>query len=487
MEENIKKKTKIGIVWNTLERFSVQIVAFIIGIILARLLTPEDYGTVGLLTVFLTISNVFIDSGFSKGLIQKIDRTEEDFSTTLIFNFVASVIIYVILFFSAPFIANFYKKPELVSLSRALFLVIILTSLCVVQSAILQIKVDFKKIAIINFSTIVVSGVAGIFAAYKGLGVWALVIQTLVRQIMATILYWLIGHWTPKTGFNISSFKNLFFFFSNLLITGIISTIISSINNLFIGKLYTPEKLGYYTRAEQFPQITSGTLTSVLQTTTFPLLANYQKSKDELLSIFKRVLHITCLLVFPSMIGLALCSKTLVVVLLTDKWVIAAEYLFWLALSYIFSPLEILNLNLLNAIGRSDLNLKLDLIKCPFIIICMAITLPISIKAVVIGRLIFCFIYFYIDCFVAGRMFKFGAIKQLLASWKALIASCIMAGSLLLINYFYTDETIYKLIIMIITGIVIYFITLLLLRESELNIFKNRVFLLKEKKIKGTN
>ncbi|MCR4734718.1 MAG: lipopolysaccharide biosynthesis protein [Treponema sp.] len=477
MEENIKKKTKIGMVWNTLERFSVQIVSFVIGIILARLLTPEDYGTVGLLTVFLTISNVFIDSGFSKGLIQKIDRTEQDFSTTLIFNFFVSVILYVILFFSAPLIAKFYKKPELVSLSRALFLVIILTSLTVVQSAILQIKVDFRKIAIINFSTTVVSGVAGIIAAYMGFGVWALVIHTLVKQIISTILYWFIGHWIPKTGFYISSFKSLFKYGSNLLITGIISTIISSINNLVIGKLYTPEKLGYYTRAEQFPQITSGTLTSVLQNTTFPLLANYQESKEELLTIFKRVVHITCLLVFPSMVGLALCSKTLIVVLLTEKWLIAADYLFWLALSYIFSPLEILNLNLLNAIGRSDLNLKLDLIKCPFIIICMAITLPISIRAIVIGRLIFCFIYFYIDCFVAGKMFKFGAFKQLFASWKAIVSSGVMAFVLLGLNYVLSSENILKLIIMVLSGVIVYFISLIILQEQEVKIIKNKVLL----------
>ncbi|MCR5188644.1 MAG: lipopolysaccharide biosynthesis protein [Treponema sp.] len=481
MEENIKKKTKIGIIWNTFERFSVQIVSFIIGIILARLLTPEDYGTVGLLTVFLSISNVFIDSGFSKGLIQKNDRTDEDFSTTLIFNFFISIILYVILFLSAPLIANFYKRPELVSLSRVLFLVIILMSLTVVQIAILQIKVDFRKIAIINFSSTLIAGIIGIIVAYKGLGVWALVIQTLVKQTMATILYWFYGHWIPKTGFYLSSFKRLFKYGSNLLITGIIATIISSINNLVIGKLYTPKILGYYSRAEQFPQLTSGTLTSVLQTTTFPLLANYQESKEELLDIFKRVVHITCLLVFPSMVGLALCSKTLIIVLLTEKWVIAAEYLFWLALSYIFSPIQILNLNLLNAIGRSDLNLKLDLIKCPFIIVCMAITLPISIKAVVIGRLIFCFIYFYIDCFVVGKMFKFGAFRQLFASWKAIVSTCVMSLILFLINNFYTNETVMKLIFMIVTGIIVYFLCLLILHEKELGILYNKLNAIRRK------
>lgn len=475
MEENIKKKTKIGIVWNTFERFSVQIVSFVIGVILARLLSPEDYGTLGLLTVFLTISNTFIDSGFSKGLIQKIDRTEIDFSTTLIFNFIVSVILYIILFFVAPVIATFYKKTELISLSRVIFLVIILMALSVVQTAILQIKLDFRKIAIINFSATVISGIISIITAYNGFGVWALVIQSLVKQIVSTILLWLIGHWIPKTGFSKSSFFKLFKYGSNLLITGIISTIFSSINNLFIGKLYTPENLGYYTRAMQFPQLTTGTLTSVLQTTTFPLLTNYQNSYEELLTIFKRVVHITCLLVFPAMIGLALCSKTIIVVLLTEKWIIAADYLFWLSLSSIFAPLQILNLNLLNSIGRSDLNLKLDLVKLPFIIIYMAITLPISIKAVVVGGVFGCFIYFYIDCFITGKMFNFGALRQLLASWKAIVSSVVMATSLIIINYIYTNETIVKLIFMIFIGIIIYLLSLFILRESELTILKKKI------------
>ena len=477
MEDNIKKKTKIGMIWNTLEKFSVQIVSFVIGIILARLLTADDYGTLGLLTVFLTISTVFIDSGFSKGLIQKIDRTEEDFSTTLIFNVIVSIILYIILFFTAPVIANFFKKPELVSLSRALFLVIILTSLSVVQSAILQIKVDFRKIAIINLSSTIISGVAGIISAYKGIGVWALVIQSIVKQVVSTILYWIVGHWIPKTGFYFSSFIKLFKYVSNLLITGIVSTIISTVNNLVIGKLYKPDQLGYYTRAEQFPQLTSGTLTSVLQTTTFPLLANYQRSKDELLGIFKRVVHVTCLLVFPAMIGLAICSRTIIVVLLTEKWVTSADYLFWLTLSYIFAPLQILNLNLLNAIGRSDLNLKLDLLKCPFIIICMAITLPINLRAVVIGRFAACFIYCFIDCYMTGKMYKFGMFKQLISSWKAIISSIMMAVVLEFINKVFIHETIIKLIILLLSGVTIYLGCLFVLKEEEIRIIQNKIIL----------
>ena len=473
MEDNIRKKTKIGILWNTFERFSVQIVSFVIGVILARLLTPEDYGTVGLLTVFLTISNVFIDSGFSKGLIQKIDRTEEDFSTTLIFNFVVSIILYCILFFLAPLIAKFYKKPELTLLARVLFIVIILTSLNVVQNAILQIKVDFKKIAIINFISTCISGVLGVITAYKGIGVWALIIQNISKTIITVILFFILGHWIPKTGFYINSFKKLFSYGSKLLATGLISTLITNIQNLIIGKIYKPESLGYYTRAMNFPQVISGTATSVLQTTTFPILSRYQEDKKELLKLFKRIVHLTCLFVFPSMVGLAMISKTLILVLLTEKWIIVSEYLFWLSLSFIFSPLEILNLNLLNALGRSDLNLKIDLIKLPLIVIFMCITLPIGIKAVVIGGFISSFICYIIDGFLIGKLFNFGAFNQLFSSWKAILSTIIMSIVLLLLNYIILNETFFKLLILIGAGILSYIICLLFLQEVEIiNIIK---------------
>ena len=269
---DLKQKTKIGIIWNILEKVAVQGIGFILNIILARLLTPNDYGIVGMITIFLTFSNVFIDSGFSRALIQKQDRTENDYSTVLIFNIVISIIIYIILFFASPAIAQFYKTPELLQLQRVFFLVIILNSLTVVQNAQLQINVDFKHIAIINSVSVIISGIIAIIAAYNGLGPFALVIQTLSKALISAIMFWIIGEWMPKTGFSKKSFKNLFGFGSKLLVSGLLSTTITNVYNLVIGKVYNPASLGYYTRAQQFPEITSGTIASVLNTTTFPLM-----------------------------------------------------------------------------------------------------------------------------------------------------------------------------------------------------------------------
>lgn len=467
-DKNIKRKTKFGMVWNTFEKVVVQGISFIISIILARLLTPHDYGTIGMVSIFITFASVFIDSGFLRALIQKQNRSELDFSTTLIFNVVTSCFIYLILFFLAPFIAKFYNLPELVSLQRVLFLIIIINSLGIVQNAMLQINIDFKSIAIINAISTIFSGFIAIILAYKGLGVWALLIQTLSKSIISTICFWIRGKWIPKTGFSKESFKTLFNYGSKLLVSGLLSTSISNINNLVIGKIYNSENLGFFTRGQQFPELTAGTLNSVLTNSTFPMMASLQNNKDELLNVFKRLIKFTSLIVFPAMLGLAVLSDNIILVLLGQKWLPASTYLFWLSLSYLFVPLSSLNLNLLNAIGRSDLFLKIDFSKVPIIILTMVITFPISLKAVVIGMTVTGFIYFYMNTFMIGKLFKFGCFKQLICIWKSIIAALVMAfcvlGIKILIKNIYVS-----LIIGILGGVIIYIFLLFILKEEELH------------------
>ena len=463
---DIKQKTKIGILWNAIEKIAVQGISFILNIILARLLTPHDYGVVGMLTIFLTFSNVFIDSGFSRALIQKQDRSELDYSTTLIFNFAISIFLYILLFFLSPLIAQFYKTPELVSLQRVFFLVIILNSLTVVQNAQLQINVDFKNIAIVNSCSIIISGIIAIVAAYKGLGPLALVIQTLSKALVSAIMFWVIGKWMPKTGFSRKSFINLFGFGSKLLCSGLLSTTINNVYNLVIGKIYTPSNLGYYTRAQQFPELTSGTIASVLNTTTFPLMSSLQNNKDELANTLKKLIKTTSMVVFPAMIGLACLSEPIVLVLLGEKWLPTAELLFWLALSYIFTPLSILNMNLLNAIGRSDLFLIIDIIKVPFIIITMVVTFPISIKAIVIGKTITAFLWFYINGFLIGKLYNFGAMKQLCISWKYIFSAIVMGACVFFIDKFIISELL-SFFIGLFSGIFLYILCLIILKDDE--------------------
>ena len=462
---DLKQKTKIGIIWNILEKIAVQGIGFVLNIILARLLTPNDYGIVGMLTIFLTFSNVFIDSGFSRALIQKQDRTENDYSTVLIFNIVISIIIYIILFFASPAIAQFYKTPELLQLQRVFFLVIILNSLTVVQNAQLQINVDFKHIAIINSFSVIISGIIAIIAAYNGLGPFALVIQTLSKALISAIMFWIIGKWVPKTGFSKKSFKNLFGFGSKLLVSGLLSTTITNVYNLVIGKVYNPASLGYYTRAQQFPEITSGTIASVLNTTTFPLMSSLQNNKDELANTLKKLIKMTSMIVFPAMIGLACLAEPIILMLLGEQWLPAANLLFWIALSYVFTPLSILNMNVLNAIGRSDLFLKIDLIKIPFILLTMIITFPISLKAIVIGKAVTAFLWLYINGYLIGKIYAFGAFKQLLCSWKYIISALIMGGIVTFVD-FIVESSILSVFFGVFSGIFSYVLLLFLFKDS---------------------
>ncbi len=460
--------------WNAFEKIAVQGISFVLNIILARLLTPHDYGTIGMILIFLTFSNVFVDSGFSRALIQRQDRTEKDFSTVLIFNILISILLYLILFFASPAIADFYDTPELVPLQRIFFLVIILNSLTVVQSAKLQIAVDFKSIALINAVATILSGGIAVWAAYKGWGVWALVIQTLIKSLVSVVCFWIVGKWIPKTGFDKDSFKRLFGFGSKLLACGLLGTTVTNVYNLIIGKYYNPASLGFYTRAQQFPELTAGTLNSVLNNATFPLMATLQDKRDELIQTFSRLIKLSALVVFPAMVGLAVLSDEIILVLLGDKWLPASDLLFWLALSYVFIPLSSLNLNLLNAIGRSDLFMKIDFSKVPIIAVMMVITFPISLKAVVVGKAVTAIIWFYMNGFMIGKLYNFGAFRQLICCWKSIVATAVMASAVWMSVYFINDSLI-SLAVGILTGVTIYALTLIVLKEEEYKVLMDKV------------
>jgi len=476
MADSIVSKTKNGMIWNSLEKGGLQVISFVFNIILARLLTPSDYGTVGLLTIFLTFSNVFIDSGFPRALIQKQDRSEKDFSTTFIFNIFVSAIIYTLLFFASPAIARFYNKPELVSLQRVLFLVIILQSLTMVQNTKLQIDIDFKKICIITLLSVIISGSLGVFFAYKGFGVWALVIQNVSRNLVNLIMYWTLCHWIPKTGFSWESFKSLFSFGSKLLLSSFIVTTVNNIKNLVIGKAYSPEELGFYTRGQQFPDLVSGTLSSVLNTATFPLLSSLQKEKENLVSVFRRLICFSSLLAFPCMAGMALLSKNIVLVLLGEKWLPCAFFLTCISLEYLFRPLNILNMNILNAIGRSDLFLKVDLIKIPLDIILMAATLPFGVRVFALVGAIYAFIPFCINAFLIGKLYGFGPLRQLICAWKGILSTMIMSVILIFLNAALHFNESLKLLFLIFTGVVVYYLSLKILKESELISIEKKLF-----------
>lgn len=425
MADSVRSKLLHGVAWNFTEKILVKAVSFVISIILARLLAPSDYGLTGMLAVFLSVSSVFIEGGLAKALIQRQDCQDIDYSTAFVTNVSMSLVIYVVLFFAAPLIADFYDEPLLVSLTRAMALTIVLGSFNIVQRAKLMANVDFKSLAQINVLSIIVTGAIGITMAYLGYGVWALVGQAIGSTLFLIFIFPFYSKWKPSLRFSKESFFRLFGYGAKLMITGVYSVIFNNIATICIGKAYKSQQLGYYTRASQFPDLISFTVNDVLGTVTFPVLSELQNDKDRLVAVYRKSLLATALVIFPVMVLCALLAYPLVLILLTEKWVPCVVLMQWLCLARIFTPLSALNMNILNAVGRSDLFMKLDFSKAPLTIIILAITIPISVEAIVIGSFVDSFLCFFINAYLPGRMFGYGAWQQL-KDWKYIILSILL-------------------------------------------------------------
>ena len=443
--------------WSTIEKVLVKGSTFFIGIILARLLSPSDYGLIGMLSIFISLSTIFIESGFAKALIQKQDRTELDFSTTFLFNLGSAFIIYGIFYAIAPWIASFYEAPQLSSLLRVLSLNIIIGSLNIVQRAKLMIAMNFKTLAKVNFWGTLTGGVLGIYMAYQGYNVWALVGQSISSTATMAILFFYYTKWKPAFLFSLQSFKTLFGFGSKLLITGTITTIFNNITIIAIGKLYKSNELGFYTRASQFTEMIAWTINDVLGNVTFPVLSELQKQRERMIEIYRKSLFYTSLVIFPIMILLAVLAKPLVIVLLTEKWLPSVPLIQILCFARMLTPLSAINMNLLNAIGRSDLFMKADLSKLPIGLIILIITIPMGVKTIVIGNLISTIICFFINTYYPQKIFGYGGIQQLKDSSKIFIALIFMSVISHLSTLFF-GSPIVKLIIGGFLGITTYII-----------------------------
>ena len=439
MPQSVRSQLLHGVAWNFVEKVLMRGASFIIGIILARLLSPSDFGLIGMLAIFVAISNVFIEGGLAKALIQRKDCQDIDFSTAFVANVGMSLVIYVVLFLTAPLIADFYDEPILTDITRILSLNFVLGSFNIVQRAKLMANVDFKSLAQINVISTIVSGIVGIAMAYYGWGVWSLVGQTLCSTIVLLLLFPFYSKWRPSIKFSPNSFRQLFGFGSKLMATGVYSVILNNISTICIGRFYKSNQLGFYTRASQFSEIISSTMFDVLGNVTFPVLSHLQDDREKLVSVYRKSLFITSMLIFPMMILCALLSRPMVIILLTEKWLPCVVLMQWLFLARMFTPLSAINMNILNAVGRSDLFMKLDFSKAPLVLIVLAITIPISVEAITIGSFCTSFICFFINAYLPGRLFGYGAINMI-RDWRYIFLSLgAMVLAVLTYLHFVTD------------------------------------------------
>jgi O-antigen/teichoic acid export membrane protein len=464
---SLKSLATNGILWSAVDKFAVQIGQFVVSILLARILMPEDFGLIGILTVFIALSQTFIESGLGMGLIQRQDRTDIDFSTLFVFNIGVSSFVYLLLFFLAPYISTFFQQPQLTDLTRVLGLSLFLNAFAIVQRTKLTIVIDFKTFAKSNVIGMVLGGVCGVIAAKNDCGVWSLVIQTLVGSLASTGSLWFLSKWTPSIAFSKKSFKSLFRFGSKLLIAGLYAQILNNLYNICIGRFYSTASLGYYTRAKNFADLSSGTIVSVLQQATFPILTAVQDDKEKLITIYSRMIRMSAFIIIPLMTFIALQAKPIVLLLFTEKWAALIPLLQWMVFARIFYPMSALNLNLLNAIGRSDLFLKVDLSKLPLTILAMVITIPLGVKAMIIGHVITSSLSFIINAYIPGKFFGYGAIKQLKDMFPFFIATTGMAIPVVIMSYF-MDYLILQLFFGALFGLATYLLICWLFKLEEL-------------------
>lgn len=428
IDQSLKNKAIAGMIWSSIDKIAIKGIAFVIGIILARILMPTDYGLIGMLAIFIAFSDLFVGGGLSLALIQKSNRTNIDYSTIFHFNFLISLVCYVILFFAAPSIAQFFNEPQLAILTRVLTLIIIINALTIVQQTRLTIKLDFKTQAIISLFSVVIGGAIGVFLAYNGFGVWSLVAQMLASSLVRAASLFYVNKWVPMLTFSGSSFKKLFGFSSKLLAAGFVASIVNNLYSVLIGKIFESKELGFYTKAKEYPELLSATLSTVLQGVSFPILASLQADRDRMISVYGRIMGMVVFFVIPALTLFALLCEPFVRFFLTEKWLPLVPLMQWMCFARMITPISSLNMNILNAIGRSDLFFWVDISKLPLTIATLAITIPLGLTAVVIGHFITSFICYFINAYYPGKLFGFGAKRQIKGMWRIICATLVMSG-----------------------------------------------------------
>lgn len=464
---SLKQKTVNGVMWSSIDRFTTQGIQFVFSILIARLLLPSDYGVVAMLSIFLAISQTFVDSGFSTALVRKLDRTDADFSTVFYFNIAVGLFFYAVLWLASPYIAAFYDIPLLEDVTKVVALTLVFSSFSGVQSAKLTIAIDFKTGAKISVTVTLLSGAVGLWMAYRGYGVWALVVQSVSGSLMRTALLWLFVRWMPKLVFSWRSFREMFSFGSKLLTSRLLDTVYNNLYTLVIGRCFSSATLGVYSRADGLAQYPSSNITSVLQGVTFPVLCSIQNEPERLADIYKRFLRLSAFVVFPLMVGLAAVADPLIRLLLTDRWVGAIYLLQIVCFSMMWYPIHAINLNLLQVKGRSDFFLKLEVIKKIQGVIVLCATIPLGIVAMCYGRIFGSLLSLVWNTYYTRKLIGYGYWAQMRDLLHILVHALVM-GVIVWGVVQWTGPLWLQLVAGIVAGAIYYSVGAYLLRFDEL-------------------
>lgn len=454
-KRDTKYKVFSSLIWKLMEQSGTQGIQFIVQIVLARLLAPEQFGTIAIVMVFINLAQVFVQSGLNSALIQKKDADELDFSSVFYLSLAVAGFMYIIIYIFTPVIASFYNDKTLIPILRVLAITLFFGALNSIQNAFIARNLMFKKLFVSSLGAILISGTFSLIAAYQGLGVWALVIQQLTNQLSVSIIMWYTVKWRPKFIFSIRRVKVLFSYGWKLLASSLLYTLYLDLRTLIIGRVYTSSTLGYYNRGQQFPKVIVTNIDGSIQSVMLPTLSAHQDNRKRVKDMMRRAIMTSSFIIFPMMIGMAVVAEPLVKIVLTDKWLPAVPFLQIFCLSYSLRPIHTANLQAINALGRSDIFLKLEIIKKIIGLVILGISLPFGVYALALGQVFSGIISTFINAYPNKYLLNYSYKEQLIDIMPSLLLAIIMGGIVYLFNFF--SIAAWKMLILQIgTGVVIY-------------------------------
>lgn len=458
INNSIKSKTISGLLWKFAERTGAQAITFILSIILARLLSPSDYGVIAILLVFITIADVFVNAGFGNALIQKKNADDLDFSSVFYCSFVFSIFVYIIVYFSAPIIAAFYNMPILVSTLQVLALRIPIAAINSVQQAYVSRNMQFKKFFYSTLSGSGVSAIVGITLAYNGFGVWALVWQYLSNALVNTVVLFSVINWRPNLIFSFNRLKSLFNYGWKLLLSGLLDTGYSSLNSLLIGKFYTPSDLAFFDTGKKFPMVIVNNINASISSVLFPALASEQDEPEKVKAHTRKAIQISSYIMWPMMLGMAACADNIVSLVLTDKWLPAVPYLQIACITYGLWPIHTANLQAINAMGRSDIFLKLEIVKKVIGITALLISIQYGVLAIAISGILTGVIGTFINSYPNGYLLNYSYKEQINDIVLSFICALVMAMTVYFCGGLIENNRMLSLLFQILIGIICYIV-----------------------------
>lgn len=435
MGDSLKGKAIIGVGWSTMENVARYGITFVVTLVLARLLGPDEYGLIGIVSILINVFNAIVDSGLTAALVRKKNVNNTDYSTVFVANFVISVFLSIVLFFLSGYISVFFSRPELKVLTEVMSVVIVINSLAIVQKARLTREINFRIQTKISVIATILSGILGIALAYMGYGVWALVWQQISSQLLITILLWYFNRWRPQLIFSIESFKELWGFGWKLLASSLIGTIWDEVFSIVIGKCYSPSSLGLYTRARQFASLCSSNINTVVQRVSYPVLSSIQDDKERLKNGYERVIKMTMLPTFVLMVGMAAVAKPMIVVLIGEKWIGCIPMLQLICFDMMLYPLHALNLNAIQVLGRSDLILKLRIIKTIIATSVLIVGIVHGILWMLFASIIIGWLSYFLNSYFLKSLLDYTIYDQLRTIIPGLVIALVMGGIVFTITF----------------------------------------------------